>query len=448
MPHYTDQQIEAANNTSLVAFLISHGERLKKFGAQHLWEKHQVWIRDNRWYTHYDAAGGYAISFVMKYYAMDFQSAVSELLGDGIGVCDTPTVREKKPTELVIPKANTTMNRVYAYLMNERFISREVISFFAHERTLYEDEQYHNCIFVGADEDGVPKHIHRRGTHGPFKQTESGSKAEYSFHHDGESEWLFVFEAPIDMLAFITLHQKEWTKHSYVALCSVSERAILHRLKINKHIRKVVLCLDHDNAGIASCMRIKDILAQNGYNNVRMLHSVNKDWDEDVKAMNGITPIKAESDETEAIRKLCRAYISEAKELRKPPQLYSRICDVFTSVQNRMPHVSNEQIEKFIGLLLLLSKDECRKSLNEVTWDEIYEMLIREYIPHADNGNTEIRIRQIATDMNELAKVYEIPSMFNEIEIFTKPILKTAMDCIRLVNYLDRKEKQCKESKR
>ncbi len=33
------------------------------------------------------------------------------------------------------------------------------------------------------------------------------------------------------------------------------------------------------------------------YNNVRMLHSVNKDWNEDVKEENGITPIKAESDE-------------------------------------------------------------------------------------------------------------------------------------------------------
>lgn len=186
-------------------------------------------------------------------------------------------------------------------------------------------------------------------------------------------------------------------------------------------------------------MRIKDILVQNGYTNVRMLHSVNKDWDEDVKAMNGITPIKAESDETEVIRKLCREYISEAKELRKPPQLYNRICDVFTSIQNRMLHVSKEQIEKLIGLLLLLSKDECRKSLNEVSWDEIYDMLIREYISHADNGNTEIRIRQIETDMNELAKVYEIPTMFNDIDIFTKPILKTIMDCVRLIHYLDRK---------
>lgn len=105
-------------------------------------------------------------------------------------------------------------------------------------------------------------------------------------------------------------------------------------------------------------------------------------------------------------------------------------------------------IEKLSGLLFLLSKDECRKSLNEVSWDEIYETLIRKYIPHADNGNAEIRIPQIATDMNELEKVYEIPSMFNDIDIFTKTILKTVMDCIRLIHYLNIKETQCKESKR
>ena len=156
--------------------------------------------------------------------------------------------------------------------------------------------------------------------------------------------------------------------------------------------------------------------------------------------MNGITPIKAESDETEAIRKLCREYVSQAKELRKPPQLYSRICDVHMSIQNRMPHTLKEQIEKLIGLLLLLSKDECRKSLKEVAWEEIEEMLIREYIPYADNGNTDIRMRKIIGDMNELKKVYDTPNMFNDIEIFTKPILKAAMDCISLINYLERKE--------
>lgn len=33
------------------------------------------------------------------------------------------------------------------------------------------------------------------------------------------------------------------------------------------------------------------------------------------------------------------------------------------------------------------------------------------------------------------------------LEEYGKPILKTAMDCIRLINYLERKEKPCKESK-
>ena len=447
MPHYTEQQIEMANNTSLVTFLHSHGEQLKKVGVQYLWDKHQVWIRDNRWYTHYDAVGGYAIGFVMKYYSLEFLDAVAELLGKGYCVCDKPNIKEQKPKELVLPKANATMNRVYAYLMNERFISRDVISFFAHKRILYEDEQYHNCIFVGLDENGIPKHIHRRSTSGYFKQTEYGSQAEYSFHHDGVSERLFVFEAPIDMLAFITLHPQNWTEHSYVALCSVSERAILHRLKSNPHIQKIVLCLDHDNAGTFACIRIRDILKLHGYTDVETLRSTNKDWDEDVKAINGITPVRAEKDETDAIRSLCEAYISNAQTLRKPPQLYNRICDIFTSIQNGMLYVSKEQIEKLIGLLLLLSKDECRKCLKEISWDEICSMLIGEYVPYADNGNTEIRMRQITNDMKELTKVYNTPSMFNDIEIFTKPILKTAMDCIRLIHYLERREKQCKESK-
>ena len=70
MPHYTQDQIEAANPVDLVDFLNSHGEKLKRCGAQHLWEKHQVWIRENRWYTHYDSEGGYSIGFVMKYFSL------------------------------------------------------------------------------------------------------------------------------------------------------------------------------------------------------------------------------------------------------------------------------------------------------------------------------------------------------------------------------------------
>lgn len=440
MPHYTEVQTNTANSVSLVSFLESHGEAVKPVGAQHLWMKHQVWIRDNRWYTHYDSVGGYPIAFVMRYYGLGFQDAVAELLGCTNTGNILPSAKSAEPRELVVPVPNSTMNRVYAYLMQERFIDREVISFFAHKKTLYEDARYHNCIFVGTDEDGTPRHIHRRSTHGSFKQTEAGSKAEYSFHYDGKSKWLFVFEAPIDMLAFITLHQKDWQKHSYVALCSVSEQAVLHRLSVNKKIQKIVLCLDHDNAGIAACHKIKGILHDHGYDNVRLLHSSNKDWDEDAKALHGIPTIKAEVDETTEIYALCGKYIAEAKASKKPPRIYEKVCDIYTGIADRK-NTDKEQIEKLIGLLLLLAKDEARKSLEELSWESLHEKLCSMYIPSSDNGNTEIRLRLIMRDMQGLKRIYDTPVMFTDADVFVTPILRLGMECIRLLHYLDRKDK-------
>lgn len=435
MPHYTQEQIERTNRTDLVFFLQTHGEHTKRVGSSHLWEKHQVWIRDHRWYSHYDSAGGYAIGFVMKYFDMGFQDAIAELRGST--QCGLFPQRKK---DLILPERSNTMDCVFAYLMQKRFIARDVIAFFAHKKTLYEDAEYHNCVFVGVDEDGAPRHVHRRGTQGSFKHTENGSKAEYSFHHNGESDTLYVFEAPIDMLAFITLHPDNWQQHSYVALCSVSERAILHRLQVNPKLKKVILCLDHDNAGITACYRIRNILNAKGYDDVQFLHSENKDWGEDTKAMHGITPIKAEADASKVIYALCNDFICMAKLEKKPPHLLSKVNAVATSIVNKIPTVNQKQIDQFIVLLLLLSMDEYRKSLQSASWDEIAEKLMAQYVPHADNGNTEMRLRQIGNDMRELSRVYAIPNMTYDADVFVKPILRVAMDCIRLTNYLERKE--------
>ena len=40
--------------------------------------------------------------------------------------------------------------------MKQRRVSREVVTHFARSGLLYEDAQYHNCVFVGTDEQGVP----------------------------------------------------------------------------------------------------------------------------------------------------------------------------------------------------------------------------------------------------------------------------------------------------
>ncbi|MBR4896762.1 MAG: DUF3991 domain-containing protein, partial [Clostridia bacterium] len=201
--------------------------------------------------------------------------------------------KPKEQTPLTLPERNPTSQTVKSYLTGKRFISPEIVSFFEQAGMLYEDAEHHNCVFVGLDENGQPRHCHKRGTSGDFKQSVAGSDTAFSFHYDGTDDSLFAFEAPIDMLAYITMYPDNWQAHSYVALCSVADRALTHRLEVNLNLRKVFLCLDNDEAGQTAAERMKESMSARGYE-VEILRPTNKDWDEDLKARNGVEPIPAD----------------------------------------------------------------------------------------------------------------------------------------------------------
>ena len=293
MPHLTDEQISSANRTDIADFLLSRGVRLKRLSDQYLWEDNNVWIHENEWFSHYEQKGGLAVSFVMKYFDKTFQEAVAELNNESISryMCETTV---KKPSEkLILPKRNDSTYRMYMYLRNNRCIDSDVINFFVKQRTLYEDAEHHNCVFVGTDKNGVPGHCHKRSTLSGFKQTIAGSQAEFSFHYNGNDSIVYVFEAPIDMLAYISMHKENWQKHSYVALCSVSEKALLYQLKTHPQLQNIVLCLDNDAAGQEGNIRIQNRLKELGYSDIHIEVPINKDWDEDLQKQNGINIRKA-----------------------------------------------------------------------------------------------------------------------------------------------------------
>ncbi len=424
MTSYTKLQIDAADHCDLAAFLLSRGETVRRKGRESFWEKRQVWVNGSKWYSHYDAAGGYAIDFVMQYFGLSFPDAVRELLGETDFISPAPARDERK--SLVLPERNPTMNQVYAYLMGQRFITREVISFFAHERTLYEDVRYHNCIFVGLDEQGQPRHCHMRSTTGDFKLTVSGSEAAYSFHHDGEDDLIYVFEAPIDLLAFLTLHPDSWQKHSYIALCSVSEKALLHRLEVNPNLRRVVLCLDNDTTGRAASERIGSQLRDRGYA-VEVMIPERKDWDEDLKSRNGLDSQPAGADHTEGIRRCCHEYIAAASSKKKPTMLTEKLRDALTGLTLR-PSV--EKVDALLSLLLWQTKEEYRKSLSPVTWEVLEEKLCASYDPLTDNGNTDSRLRRILTDGKALLDLYADNRSMRTMDCFIPPLLKLCIACI------------------
>lgn len=290
--------------SSLQQFLHMRGEKLERAGREYKLiyydgsGKHDsITINGSAWFDHKNQVGGGAIKFMRHFYGMDFQTAMNELLGRSVSsICRSPPKAEVKPKEFKLPEKNSDMHRVYAYLIKQRFIAPEIITHFAKQHTLYEDKEHHNAVFVGVDENGVPRQAHKRSTNSygkTFRITCEGSDTRYSFAHFGESEKLFVFEAPIDLLSYLTLNPENWQQHSYIAMNGVYENAVLTALKNHSNLEEIVLCTDNDEGGIDAVDRLTDILKEHGYENISRIAPENKDFNEDLKERNGIEPLKA-----------------------------------------------------------------------------------------------------------------------------------------------------------
>lgn len=143
MPYipFTEEQKVMANSVDLAEFLRMRGEKLERVGREHKLiyydgsGKHDsITLRGSTWFDHKNQVGGGAIKFMQEFYDMDFQTAVQELLGQTITFLSLAppkaVVHEEKTKEFKLPKSNENMHRVFAYLIKQRFIKPEIISFF------------------------------------------------------------------------------------------------------------------------------------------------------------------------------------------------------------------------------------------------------------------------------------------------------------------------------
>ena len=294
---FTDEQKQAARETDLAAFLQRRGEELKRSGSEYEWRDgaQKVTIRGNVWFHQYERVGGDAIDFVRRFYSLDYPQAV-ELLLDGHAGFEKPTqhtaTQQKSTKEFLLPKRNNTMHRVYAYLLQQRGIDREVLDAFVRKKMIYESAGHHNAVFVGYDQDGVARHAHKRGTNSQssYKGNQDGSRPEFSFHWRGRSKTLYLFEAPIDLLSYISMHKEKWQEHSYAAACGVSDHVLWQMMKENPNLNHVFLCLDNDEAGQSAARRISEKLNTHGISN-EVLIPTRKDWNEDIlHSREGLCP--------------------------------------------------------------------------------------------------------------------------------------------------------------
>lgn len=293
---FSNEQKEQARRTDLVELLRSQGEILKRSGKEWEWKdgSQKITIRGNLWYHQYERVGGDAIDFVRRFCNKSYPEAVEYLLGNIDGTIKTspPVVKEVKPFKL--PPTNKNNSRVKAYLLHTRGIDEDVYQAFEDKGLIYESADYHNAVFVGFDKNGVPRHANKRGIGkgSTFKGNASNSQPEYSFHWFGSSNKIYLFEAPIDMLSFISMHKKNWQNHNYAASCSVSDRVLFQCLKDNPCIKKVYICFDSDEPGQTAANKISNKLFALGTESEILVPKL-KDWNEDLQFAVNNAPHKS-----------------------------------------------------------------------------------------------------------------------------------------------------------
>lgn len=288
--HYTDAEIEAANDTGLPELLARLGYHIRRVGRYYTTrEMDSLRVKDRRtWYRYSEATGGDAIDFLQHFHGLTFPEAVGFLLAFNGYPVDVPgplPLRRTRPPPqrerpaFVLPPPNGDNGRVRAYLLG-RGIAPCVIDDFIEAGLLYEDREHHNCIFVGRDSAGKAVFAAKRSTqdYAPFKGDVAGSDKRVAFRVpcDPTLDQVAAFEAPIDLMSWFTLYGKT----NAVALCGLYDGPLGTYLADHPHIRRILLCLDADGPGREAAGRLGEKYRVLGYGTEVRLPPSGRDWNE------------------------------------------------------------------------------------------------------------------------------------------------------------------------
>lgn len=425
--HFTEEQKLQASEVDLVEFLRHQGEKLIRSGPEYrLASDHSVTVRGNGWYDHATGQGGGPISFVQQFYNLSYPEAVTCLLGGEQGVVYTPAPKQEKVSrkEFALPAASREMRRMYAYLLKHRFLNRDVVTAFVRAGLIYEScerfngKEYHNAVFVGKDENGVARHAHKRSLNSlgrTFRINVEGSDPRCSFHYTGTSNRLYVFEAPIDLLSFLTRYPRGWQEHSFVALCGTSEHAMLWMLEQNPNLRHIVLCLDHDAAGIEASGRLTEILHTRGYDKVGTVQPEHKDWNEDLKVRHGLPAQEPEEHpQIIAAGPVCRriaVYLENARPDCLGRELHSAIKGYQMNLQADHMDAAMDCVEQASALALFAYGRELRQMGRPMADSQLTEQLQSGILPHQNHGSIKNRNREIAVQVQKVLEQNTAPGI-------------------------------------
>lgn len=257
--------------------------------------KNVYWQNSKMGYGKCIGKEGSIIDFAVNFNRMSMYEAIREF-EQMLGIPEKTKVyaqkRKKeeltgqKPGEVILPKKDANMRKIYAYLIKTRCISQDVVNEMVHRKMLYQDT-YGNCVFLGYDIENPKKVVFgcKRGSNTYKKFTGDLSGCDYAkgFYVDNKQETLIVTESVIDALSIMTLLSKTYRKYNYLALGGTGKVGAV-RTYLNKgNIKKILIATDNDKSGIDAARRI--CLMRKEYKNIEFQWKLppvkyGKDWND------------------------------------------------------------------------------------------------------------------------------------------------------------------------
>jgi hypothetical protein len=286
MPGVTREQIDRAKQVGILEYVLSREpDNVRRVGGAHYLKDHDsLEISNGLWNWHSQGIGGRnVVDYLMKVRGYSFVDAVRHLADDGASYAAIPKAaplpKEKQPFSP--PPRNRSNDRAIAYLQ-KRGIPKPLIMECIENGSIYESKEWHNCVFVGRDENGRARSAALRGTAGDFKRDAGGSEKRYGFAippHGPGSDTVAVFESPVDALSHKALCPSfgGWR----LSLGCASTAALANFLERHGEVKNVIACTDNDRAGEAAAAKIAAI---QGITAARSLPPTGKDWNEALQA--------------------------------------------------------------------------------------------------------------------------------------------------------------------
>ena len=311
--------IEQARQIDLLSYLQRYepGNLKRVAGNVYCTREHDsLKISNGKWYWWSRGFGGYsALDYLMKVRELGFVEAVQTLTGDmGDWKPPPPAVKKDEPKVLLLPPKNEDSDRVLQYLFG-RGIDYAIVQDCIADGTIYESADYHNAVFIGKDESGIPKYAACRGTIGSFKRDASGSDKRYSFRLLARepTHTVHLFEAAIDVLSYATYLKCEGKDYKTANLLSLSgvyqpkkelaesriPIALTTFLNAHPQIKTIYLHLDNDKAGRLCTAALQELL-QKDYKIVDAPPPVGKDVNDFLMSYLGIARQKPSRERRDA----------------------------------------------------------------------------------------------------------------------------------------------------